>query len=281
MTAMKKKILIQRIAASDPQADSTKIYGDLLLKNAEMVKEEDTEITLRLLKRGLNSLNEFAFSNLHYLNDREVFEAVLQGERDGFDAVIVYCFSDPALDEMKQALNIPVIGLGQSSMILASLMGAKFGLIAMSPASLARNEQLARHYGMAEKIILPIRPLPMSLEGQGRMITDAREGLKDFEAVASYYLEQGAEVLVPACGSLNLALRFCPGCQDRPQGLTHYKGAPIVDCLAASVKMAEMMISLKQAGSPWISRKAIYSQPTSEVTSEALRKMGYSFGGTI
>ncbi|MBU4564928.1 MAG: aspartate/glutamate racemase family protein [Proteobacteria bacterium] len=278
---MKKKILIQRIAASDPQAAGTKIYGDLLMKNAGMVKEDDTEITLRLLKRGLNSLNEFAFSHLHYLNDREVFEAVLQGERDGFDAVIVYCFSDPALDEMRQAINIPVIGLGQSSMMLASLMGAKFGLIGMSPASLARNEQLARRYGMADKIILPIKPLPVSLEDQGKMIMDVNAGLKGFEQVASYYLDQGAEVLVPACGSLNLALRFCPGAPDRPEGITQYQGMPIVDCLSAAIKMAEMMITLRQAGSPWISRKGIYSQPTEDVTRGALEKMAYSFGGTI
>ncbi|MBW1792307.1 MAG: hypothetical protein JRJ14_08655, partial [Deltaproteobacteria bacterium] len=223
---MNKKILIQRIAASDPNAPGTIAYGELIQKNATMVKEKDTEITMRLLKRGLNSLNEFAYSHLHYLNDREVFEAVLQGERDGFDAVIVYCFSDPALDEMRQALKIPVIGLGHSSMLLASLMGDKFGLIAMSPASVARNEQLARKYGFAEKIIFPIRPLPTTLEEQGKMIIDVREGLEGFKKVAAEYIEQGAEVLVPACGSLNLALRFCPGLSDRPEGLTFFEDLP-------------------------------------------------------
>ena len=70
---MKKKILIQRIAASDPTSPVTQSYGDMLHKNCEMVKEKDTEITIRLLKRGLNSLSEFAYSYLHYLNDREVF----------------------------------------------------------------------------------------------------------------------------------------------------------------------------------------------------------------
>lgn len=276
---MKKRILIQRIAASDPNAPGTIAYGELIYKNSQMVKEKDTEISLRLLKRGLNSLHEFAYSHLHYMNDREVFEAVLQSERDGFDAVIVYCFSDPALDEMRQAVNIPVIGLGHSSMLLASLMGDKFGLIAMSPASVARNEQLARRYGFAEKIILPIKPLPTSLEKQGRMILDVNEGLDDFKKVATGYIEQGAEVLVPACGSLNLALRFCPGCSNRPEGLTSFDGVPVVDCLAAAVKMAEMIISLKQAGSPWISRRGIYAQPDAETTAAALQKLSYSFGG--
>ena len=86
---------------------------------------------------------------------------------------------------------------------------------------------------------------------------------------------------MPACGALNLALRFCPGCSDRPEGLTFFEGVPLVDCLSAAVKMAEMMISLKRAGSPWISRRGIYVQPDSETTATALRKIAYSFGGVI
>jgi allantoin racemase len=211
---MAKKILIQRISASDPTSPATKAYENMLIRNCNLIKGSDTEITLRLLRRGLNNLNEFAYSHLHYLNDREVFEAVLQGEKDGFHAIIVYCFSDPALDEMKQALQIPVIGLGQSSMMLASLMGAKFGLIAMSQASVARNEQLVRKYGLIERLVTPIRPLPISLEEQGKMILDAAKGIEAFKIVAKEYINQGAEVLIAACGALNLALRFCPGCPE-------------------------------------------------------------------
>jgi Asp/Glu/hydantoin racemase len=275
---MRKKILVQRISASNP---TSKTYEAMLIKNCEMVKENSTEITVRLLKRGLNKLDEFAYSYLHYLNDREVFEAVLQGEKDGFDAIVVYCFSDPALDEMRQALNVPVIGLGQPSMMLATLMGSKFGLIAMSKASVARNEQLARKYGFIDKLILPIRPLPLSVEEQGKSILDATVCIEAFKKIAIEYINQGAEVLVPACGTLSLAFRFCPGCPELPSGLTEFDGVPIVDSAAAAIKMAEIMIDLKRAGSSWISRKGIYSRPSEQIIIEATRKIGYSFGGVI
>jgi Asp/Glu/hydantoin racemase len=278
---VKKKILIQRIAASDPASVMTKRYENLLLKNVKMVKEEDTQVTLRLLKRGLNKLSEFAYSYLHYLNDREVFEAVIQGEKDGFDAIIVYCFSDPALDEMKQAVQIPVIGLGQSSMILASLMGAKIGCVAMSPASVGRNEELARKYGFINKLILPIRHLPLSLDEQAKMIKNARAGIDAFKKVASEYILNGAEVLVAACGALNLALRFCPGCKEYKKGFTEFNGVPIVDSVAAAIKMAEMLIAIKRAGSAWISRKGIYSRPSKKLNDDAISKLGYKYGGTI
>ncbi|MDX9821376.1 MAG: aspartate/glutamate racemase family protein [Syntrophales bacterium] len=278
---MKKKILIQRIAASNPEAQTTKTYEALLRKNCELVKDGDTEITIRLLRRGLNRLQEFAYSHLHYLNDREVFEAVLQGEKDGFDAVIVYCFSDPALDEMRQALRIPIIGLGQSSMMTASLMGAKFGLVAMSPASVARNEQLARRYGFFEKIISPIRPLPLSLIEQEKMITNASAGLDAFQRIGREYIQEGAEVLIAACGALNLVLKFCPGCSELPDGMSELDGVPIIDSVSSAVKYAEMLVEFKKAGIPWISRKGSYSQPADEITAEAFRKMKYDFGGVI
>jgi allantoin racemase len=278
---MKKKILIQRIAASNPESQATKTYEELLRRNCNLAKNHDTEITIRLLRRGLNRLQEFAYSHLHYLNDREVFEAVLQGEKDGFDAVIVYCFSDPALDEMRQALRIPIIGLGQSSMMTASLIGAKFGLIAMSPASIARNEQLARKYGFFEKIVSPIRPLPLSLLEQEKMILSAGAGINAFKEVAREYIREGAEVLIAACGSLNLALKFCPGCPELTKGLSELDGVPIVDSVSSAVKMAEMLVDFKEAGIPWISRQGAYSRPAEEISVEAFRKMGYQFGGVI
>ncbi len=278
---MKKKILIQRISASDPESQATKTYEELLRRNCNLAKNHDTEIVIRLLRRGLNRLQEFAYSHLHYLNDREVFEAVLQGEKDGFDAVIVYCFSDPALEEMRQTLRIPVIGLGQSSMMAASLMGAKFGLIAMSPASIVRNEQLARRYGFFEKIVSPIRPLPLSLLEQEKMILRADAGMDAFKEVAREYIREGAEVLIAACGALSLVMKFCPGLPGLPNGLSELDGVPIVDSVSSAVKLAEMLADFKEAGIPWISRKGAYSQPAEEITAEAFRKVGYQFGGVI
>lgn len=278
---MKKRILIQRIAASNPQSEASRTYERLLRSNCDSCKNTDTEISTRLLRRGLNRLGEFAYSYLHYLNDREVFEAVLQAEKDGFDAVIVYCFSDPALDEMRQAVNIPVVGLGQSSMMLASLMGARFGLVAMAPASIARNEQLARRYGVFDKLVTPIRPMPLPLVEQEKMILDATTGIEAFRQVAREYIRDGAEVLIPACGALNLALKFCPGVPALPRGLSEVDGVPVVDAVSSAVKMAEMLVDFKQAGIPWISRTASYSRPSDEVCAEAMRKIGYSFAGTI
>jgi hypothetical protein len=117
------------------------------------------------------------------------------------------------------------------------------------------------------------------VEEQGKSILDAKVCIEAFKKIAIEYINQGAEVLVPACGTLSLAFRFSPGCPELPNGLTEFDGVPIVDDAAIAIKMAEIMVDLKRAGSSWISRKGIYSRPSEQFIIEANRKIGYSFGG--
>ena len=57
-------------------------------------------------------------------------------------------------------------------------------------------------------------------------------------------------------------MRLTPGAEDLyPGGLTEVDGAPVVDVLSVTVKMAETMASLYLAGSGWISRKLLYARP--------------------
>ena len=44
------------------------------------------------------------------------------------DALIISCAGDPAVDELRQMLNIPVIGAGESTALLAKRYGQVFGV---------------------------------------------------------------------------------------------------------------------------------------------------------
>ena len=64
-----------------------------------------------------------------------------------------------------------------------------------------------------------------------------------------------------------LANTLCvtPGCDEYPQGVTEVDGVPILDVVSTSVRMAEVLVSMKRAGIPWISRKQTYSRPPEEI----------------
>lgn len=43
----------------------------------------------------------------------EIVELAVRAQNDGYDAVVLYCFSDPVIDACREALHIPVIGGAQ------------------------------------------------------------------------------------------------------------------------------------------------------------------------
>ena len=59
----------------------------------------------------------------------EIVKRTIAAERDGFDAVVIYCFSDPALDACREAVSIPVVGGGQASCLVSMMLGRQCGIL--------------------------------------------------------------------------------------------------------------------------------------------------------
>ena len=57
----------------------------------------------------------------------------LRAEKEGYDAFVLGNIFDPGLHELRELLNIPVLGLCESSVHVACLMGATFSLINVNP----------------------------------------------------------------------------------------------------------------------------------------------------
>ena len=57
-----------------------------------------------------------------------LLRSVVAAERDGFDAIIVSCYSDPGMEAARELVSIPVLGSGQVSMHVAAQLGGRFSL---------------------------------------------------------------------------------------------------------------------------------------------------------
>lgn len=67
-------------------------------------------------------------------------------------ALIVNCFADPCLFELRENLNIPVFGAGETSMHIASLLG-EFAVIGPGDNLVSWTRLQAREYGVFDKLI--------------------------------------------------------------------------------------------------------------------------------
>ncbi|MFH1091428.1 MAG: hypothetical protein V1742_07650 [Pseudomonadota bacterium] len=71
-----------------------------------------------------------------------------------------------------------------------------------------------------------------------------------------------------------------PGCDEYPQGLTEVDGVPILDVVSTSVRMAEVLVSMKRAGIPWISRHRTFGRPDEDTVNAAMSKFIYHGSGS-
>ena len=65
------------------------------------------------------------------------------------DAFIVACHADPNLDCMKEITTKPVVGIGEASMKIASMLGHSFSVISPVDHSIPNKEALVRKYHLS------------------------------------------------------------------------------------------------------------------------------------
>ncbi len=67
-----------------------------------------------------------------------------------FDAFIIACHCDPNIDTIKELTQKPVVGIGEASMKIASMLGHNFAVISASRHSLPNKEALIRKYHLQD-----------------------------------------------------------------------------------------------------------------------------------
>jgi allantoin racemase len=244
-------------------------YYELLQKDYELVKRADTEVVIRDVPTGLQSPELVTYFGLRQANEREILKAMLQAQREGFDAVAGACFSDGAIRAAGNLMDIPVVGPGETSMYLARMMGKSFAIIDSGPASIPGTEHQIDELNMRSSVISyrPVRCLTLDsstflncLGGEYNAV------IEDFKKVAQGCVEDGADVLIAGCGLFSPMLSLSK--------ISDVGGAPIIDPMQVSLKFAEMMVDFRAAGMPILSSRGFFSKPSKEDIQNGCKSLG-------
>jgi allantoin racemase len=232
------------------------------------VARPDTEVVVRHAAVSGNYVRSL-YTEL--LNNRAIVETTIKGEQDGFDAVVLGCWADP-LWEAREAVNIPVIGIGEASMLLACSIGYKFAVITVAPGVIPTIELDLRRYGLQDRAIYrPVRTLdpPSDTEMLLESVADPhRRMIPNFERVARQCIDEGAEVIIVGCGYYGPILTM-HGYNEIPG-----TGVPVLDCSAAGLKMAEMLADLSKSTGLRKSNALYFRSPPAEVVERIRRAHG-------
>jgi len=181
----------------DPEAaELREVMKRVFVRNMEKVKQEGTEIDLYLLNRGFADPGFFPFTVFNVRNNYELFEAALGLGDDGYDALVLHCASDPHLDPIRQALDIPVVGVFQAGLLMALTMGYRIGVVTFDYRVVPFFTDLVGIYGLTDKVVA-VKSTDSSGEELMMCMLDAHAAIERFSEVARECIADGAEVLVP------------------------------------------------------------------------------------
>jgi allantoin racemase len=244
-------------------------YHAVLQRVLDAVKDSGTEIAIHGITRVGGVADQYRY--LEYLEAGEVMENAQTAMREGYDAFLIGNIADPGLRECRELVSIPVLGLCESTIHLASIMGASFSLITLNEKFTARVLENVDRAGLRSR-----------LSGVGRMrmdrILDLKEGFSDaaarrtiidtFMQAAQVTIDQGAEVVIPA-GGVAMALLAEAGIHDAG------RGAPVLNGITALVKMGEMAVRMNQLmQGHFVSKRLAYAPPGVEQIEEIRRHYG-------
>ena len=216
-----KKILVINPITTDSFNDMTKNY-------LEKIKSPDVEIEVVNIKDGPSSIETFydeAFALPGILKTVNEYKTRC-------DAIVINCFADPGINAARELIDIPVVGPAEASMMIALMLGHKFGVISTFRNTGPWVELQTRNMGIEQRLAgavgidIPVLELGSDLKKTARYLVDAARDLIE---------SKGAEVIILGCTGMAPVARI----------VKEELEVPVIEPMATAFKVAELIVSLK------------------------------------
>jgi allantoin racemase len=231
-----KKILVINPITTDSFNDMTKNY-------LEKIKSPDVEIEVVNIKDGPSSIETFydeAFALPGILKTVNEYKTRC-------DAIVINCFADPAVNGARELTDIPVVGPAEASMMIALMLGHKFGVISTFRNTGPWVELQTRNMGIEQRLAgavgidIPVLELGSDLKKTARYLVDAARDLIE---------SKGAEVIILGCTGMAPVARI----------VKEELEVPVIEPMATAFKVAELIVSLKLTHS----KTSLYMTPNKD-----------------
>jgi Asp/Glu/hydantoin racemase len=246
---------IKLMLSNPTPGKAPKSSGGWYQKTVEAVARPGTTIDVVDLKRGYTDPTTPYTAAYNAIG---MVERAYEAEKKGYDAFVIGCAFDPGLRESRALLSIPVVAPTESAALLASTLGNKFSIIAIDPSWCPVIERIVQSYGLGDKLASVSCPPGLTMPTAfGMMFGGEQEKLVELmtKEMTKVMKENGAEVFTVGCTVAATVLTM--------RGVHEVDGAPVLDLIAAEIKMAETMVDLKRAYGIGVCKASIYYPPRS------------------
>ncbi len=211
---------------------TTKEFVAPTREEVEKFASKGTEIDVEAIEYGTASI-ESSYDEM--LVAPGIIKVAEKAQSDGFDGVITDCMCDPALDALREKLDIPVVGPGSISMLCAADLAHRFSIVTVLENALTVFENKVMEVGLGSKLAsVRFINIPVLDLTDVKKLTSALVD-ESIKAIA----EDGAHAIVLGCtGMLGVADDLSDALKKKGYGV------PVIYPVAVAVKYLEMLIAL-------------------------------------
>ncbi|MFD5740229.1 aspartate/glutamate racemase family protein [Streptomyces massasporeus] len=177
-----------------------------------------------------------------YLSAAAVLDTLRTYDGPPYDAVVMAGFGEHGREGVRELVDAPVVDITEAAAHLACLLGRRYGVVTTLERSRGQIEDSLETAGVARNCA--------AIVGTGLNVLDLGDEERTetaFLAAAERACAAGAEVLVLGCAGMTGLQRV----------VGEKLGLPVVDGVAAAVKLAESLVALRLS----TSRIGTYAEP--------------------
>ncbi|CAL9415941.1 aspartate/glutamate racemase family protein [Streptomyces sp. XY006] len=177
-----------------------------------------------------------------YLSAAAVLDTLRTYDGPPYDAVVMAGFGEHGREGVRELVDVPVVDITEAAAHLACLLGRRYGVVTTLERSRGQIEDSLETAGVARNCAAVV--------GTGLNVLDLADDERTetaFLAAAERACAAGAEVLVLGCAGMTGLQRV----------VAEKLGLPVVDGVAAAVRLAESLVALGLT----TSRAGSYAEP--------------------
>jgi len=230
-------------------------YKAAMEKHIKKIVRPDTEVEIHGLIPGTYPSNypgtDIGLSTLYTMHTMQWMVQAVKAHRAGVDAFAMCTIPNPLIREIRTLVDIPVVGYGESSFHTACMLGHRFGVLMFIDTMIPMFQEQMGAYGLTTRCV-GIEPVGFTFQDVLPAFTDPEPLIERFKKSARALIAKGADVIVPGEMPLNILLAR--------NGISRVDDVPIIDGLAVTLKMAEMMVDLKSNFGLYQTRKGWFGK---------------------
>jgi len=245
-------------------------YAARLEEHFKKVARPDTEVVMHGMHAKTYRTNypgtDIKHDYMQYLHGQQFVVAGIAAEETGFDAYAIMSIPEPALRQTRALIDIPVVGYGESAMLVARMLGERMGALIFIEGMAPVIEENAARVGLAAKFG-GARFVGFTFNDVLKAYDEPASLLERFHTAARAMIADGVDVIIPGEAPLCALLM--------KHGVTRVDDVPIVDALGATIKMAEAMVDLRRSSGLAPARRGYYTdKPPRERVKELIELYG-------